>query len=154
MSPQQQMMHSGKTSIINLFRPCWKLYLLVKRCNATKAFTNSSLKRSCKTRLSLSNRLQTPLVKYHQLKPTHQTSRAPFLNSAERILLSLKFKRKIRNQSSAYSIPGHSQAWQLSPYLKHPREGSRCPQMTSSWIQSSWKTQIRLAFRISLIPRT
>ena len=140
MPPTQQTIHSGKTSIINLFRPCWKLYLLAKRCNATKAFTNSLLKRLCKTRLSLSNRLLTPLVKYHQLKPTSQTSRAPFLNSAERILLSLKFKRKIRNQSSAYSIPGQSQAWQLSPYLRHPREDSRCPQITSSWIQSTRRT--------------
>lgn len=140
MPLSQLAIQCGRTSITNLFRPCWTLYLLAKRCNATIAFTNNSSKRLCKTRISLPNRLQTPLAKYHLLKPTSQTSKALYLNSAERILLTFKFKRKIRRQSSAYSIPDHSKTWQLSPYLKHHREGSRCLQMISSWIQSSWRT--------------
>jgi hypothetical protein len=140
MPLSQQTMHNRKTSIINLFRLCWKLYLLAKRCNVIKAFTNSLSKRLFKTTRSLPNRLQRPLAKHHQLKLMSQTSRAQSLNLAETILFRLLFKRKIRGQSSANSIPGHSKTWQLNLLLKHPREASRCLQMISSWIQSSWRT--------------
>jgi hypothetical protein len=136
----QQTMHNRKTSIINLFRLCWKLYLLAKKCSVIKAFTNNLSKRLFKTTLSLSNRLQRHLVKYHQLKQMSQTSRAQSLNLAETILFRLLFKRKLRDQSSAYSIPVRSKTWQLNQLLKHPREGSRCLQMISSWILSSWRT--------------
>ena len=154
MPLSQQTMHNRKTSIINLFRLCWRLSLLAKRCNVTKAFTNSLSKRQFRTSLSLPNRLQKPLVKHHQLKQMSQISRALSHNLAEAIHFKLLFKRKIKDQSSAYSIPGRSKTWQLNLLLKLPREGSRCLQMISSQIQSSWKTQIRLVFRISLIPRT